>query len=417
MSLEGSLRDFSVGDICLLLSRQRKTGFLAVEGKEDTVTVAFQGGQIVSADSAASSLNERVGKFLVRAGKLSAGGLLRALEGEKQAGQRLGALLLRDPLLVADDLREAVRIQVIRIILGSLSWKEGRFQFRPEGLLPARDPDFQVTVGVESLLAEEARAEEERSRLQQKVASHDLVLRRAPGVENLSLVTMPVEPGSSALHVSAAEAETWKWINGERRVSEILEGAFLADLEVYRGLADLLDRHLVEVEPPAPVATIESARRPPWISARAIGLWTIFLLLSASAVREVPQGPWNLLLKRPQARYDVAGLLKAVSLARLASIERAVRVYYDASGHYPRSLEELLATHVLDLREATDPYGRPYRYILLSEDGKFSLFGRNQKGEIDLDLSFDRSLAPVSGVESARGKKPSEHRPEIQIIR
>ena len=83
------------------------------------------------------------------------------------------------------------------------------------------------------------------------------------------------------------------------------------------------------------------------------------------------------------------------------AIERAVRIFYDSSGRYPRSLEDLVVAGILEEDALRDPYGRFYRYILRAEDGKFGLYGRNARGQIDLDLSLERSLAPVSELRPA----------------
>ena len=165
-----------------------------------------------------------------------------------------------------------------------------------------------------------------------------------------------------------------------------------------------------------PAARPARASKPPGISARTLLLWAIVFLLAASAVREVPRNRWNLFLRPRSEGREAAALLSSVSVARLASIERAIRVYYDSSGQYPRSLEDLLAARVLDRKAASDPYGRPYRYILRSEEGKFSLYGRNAGGGIDPDLSFERSLAPVSENLPAPRKKPSEEKPAVQVV-
>ena len=82
----------------------------------------------------------------------------------------------------------------------------------------------------------------------------------------------------------------------------------------------------------------------------------------------------------------------------------------------PRSLEDLLSARVLSPPASVDPYGRPYRYILRSEDGKFSLYGRNARGGIDLDLSFDRALAPVSELQRAPRAQQPARSPDVHVI-
>ena len=415
MGLEGTLRAFSVTDILQVLGLQRKTGILTVEGKDDTITVSFLAGQIVSADSAASGLEERVGNLLVRTGKLAPEQLVRAQEARAETGQRLASVLLRDRLLPAEDLRQALRLQIGRIVHATFRWKDGQFRFSQEAIID-NDAAVLLPIPTDALLMEAVQIIDEWPKLEKKVPSRDLVFRRASGVENLRLVLTSTEAGDGALLVSGREAEAWRWVDGKRRVADILERAFLSDLEVYRGLCDLLDRNLILPERVQPAAGPPRASKAAWISARAIGLWVIALLLGASALREIPRNPWNLFLRPPGERREVAGLFSSVSLARLASIERAVRVYYDSSGQYPRSLEDLLRTRVLDRKTAFDPYGRPYRYILRSEDGKFGLYGHNAQGGIDLDLSLERSLAPVSELSSAGRKKPPEERPPVQVI-
>ena len=61
MGLEGTLQAFSVADILQMLALQKKTGILTIEGREDSVTVSFLGGQIVSANSMPEALRQQYG--------------------------------------------------------------------------------------------------------------------------------------------------------------------------------------------------------------------------------------------------------------------------------------------------------------------------------------------------------------------
>lgn len=415
MGLEGTLRDFSVTDLFQALGPQKKTGTLTIESKDDRIVLSFFGGQIVSADSAARSLEDRVGNLLVRAGKLAPEMLARALEAQKETRARLGALLVRERLVSPDDLEEALRLQTSRIALAAFQWTEGRFRFTPQAVI-SYDAPHVSPVSTDAILAEAVQFLEEWPRLGRKVPSRDMVYRRVEGVENLRLVAAPEKGAESVLQVSRREAETWKWIDGRRPVAEILERAFLSDLDVYRGLADLLDRNLIVEGRLTPEAGPSPAPRPAWISPVAVGLWALLLLAGLLAARRVPANPWNLSFRPRGERWEVADVLKSVSLARLASVERATRVYYDVSGQYPRRLEDLLSAGVLSQEGAVDPYGRRYRYILRSEDGKFSLYGRNARGGIDLDLSFDRALEPVSESRPASRAPQPARQPDVQVI-
>lgn len=419
MGLEGTLRVFSLTDILQVLGLQRKSGVLTVEGEEDTITISFLGGQVVSADSSARGLENRIGNLLVRAGRINEDQLSHVLQMQRETQQRLGFLLIRERLVTPEDLREALRLQIVRIVFSCFRWADGRFRFSQEGPINY-DADHMSPVPTESILMEAAQMADEWPRLEKKIRSKPAVFRRAPGVENLRLVVSPDQAREGSLAVSKAEAEAWRWVDGQRSVADILDRAFLSDFEVYKGLADLVDRSLiVEGETPAPLRTLASApvvaRHK--ISARALSAWAVLAVICALAVYWIPRNPLNLFLSSPGARPEVAAFLKSVSLGRMTAIERAVRVYYDSTGQYPRSLEDLTVAGIIDENALRDPYGRFYRYILRSEDGKFGLYGRNAQGAIDLDLSFDRSLAPVSEIHPVRSRlRQQEKRPGVEVI-
>jgi hypothetical protein len=419
MGLEGTLRVFSLTDIFQVLGLQRKSGVLTVEGEDDTVTISFLGGQVVSAESAAGRLENRIGNLLVRAGRIDEAELSRILEIQKETQQRLGFLLIRERLATPEDLREALRLQIFRIVFSAFRWTDGRFRFSQEGAIDY-DADHMSPVPTESILMEAAQILDEWPRLEKKVRSRDIVFRRARGVEDLRLVHAPEEPHEGTLGVSRSEAEVWKWIDGTRSVEDILERAFLSDFDVYKGLSELIDRSLiVEGKVAKPAAAPQVAvpvRKVSW-SSRSVGAWILLALLGVLGVLLVPRNPLNVLLRPPGEGRFAASVLKSVSLARLTALERAVRVFYDASGQYPRSLEDLVVARIISEDATRDPYGRPYRYILRSEEGKFGLYGRNASGDIDLDLSFDRTLAPVAEIHPSRSRTgQQERRPGVQII-
>jgi hypothetical protein len=419
MGLEGTLRVFSLIDIFQVLGLQRKSGTLTVEGEDAIVTVSFLGGQVVSADSSARRLENRIGTLLVRAGRINEEQLNRLLEMQKESQQRLGFLLIRERLVTPEDLREALRLQIFRIIFNAFRWTDGRFRFSQEGPIDY-DADHMSPVPTESILMEAAQMLDEWPILQKKIRSRDIVFRRARGVENLRLVASPEDAPEGALAVGKSEAETWRWIDGSRTVDDVMERAFLSDFDVLKGFADLLDRDLIaEVRTGPESVTAELIEAVP--PRRDLGwlFWLGVAGVAALGVFLIPRNPWNPLLHGPGETPVGAQLLKSTSLYRLERLERGVRVFYDASGKYPRSLDDLvIPTDIVPEDALRDPYGRTYRYILRSEDGKFGLYGRNALGEIDLDLSFDRSLAPVVTdirTGSARNRQPDK-KPGVQVI-
>jgi hypothetical protein len=420
VGLEGTLRVFSLTDIFQMLGLQRKTGVLIVEGEDDTVTISFLGGQVVAAESAARRLENRLGSLLLRAGYVTQEQLDQVLVIQRETQQRLGFLLVRERLVDPQELREALRLQIARIVYTAFRWSDGRFRFSQEGMVDY-DADHMAPVSIDTILLEAAQMVDEWPLLEKKVGAVTTVYRRAPGVENLKLVVGEKNAPEGTLSVTRPEAETWQWIDGKGTIADIMERAFLSDFEVIKGTADLLGRHLiepgrVEAELPVDLSAFTAAPAAPAVG-RSIALWGALALLLGLSIYVIPRNPANLLLRPPGEVPMGAELRKAISLNRAVSIERAIRIYYDSSGRYPRSLEDLVVAGILDEDALRDPYGRFYRYILRAEDGKFGLYGRNARGQIDLDLSLERSLAPVSELRPAPSRPaPLPERPSVLVV-
>lgn len=420
MGLEGTLKVFSLTDIFQMLGLQRKTGVLSVEGEDDTITISFLGGQVVAAESTVRRLDNRLGNLLIRAGYVTQEQLDRVLAVQNETRQRMGFLLVREGLIEPRELREALRLQIARIVYTAFRWPDGRFRFSQEGLVDY-DADHMAPVSIDSILMEAAQMVDEWPLFEKKIGSLSAVYRRAPGVESLKVVHGEKNPPEGTLSVSKSEAETWRWIDGKRSIADIMERAFLSDFEVLKGSADLLGRHLIEPgrveEEPAIEPLPEAPAAPGAGSGRTIALWAALAALAAFAVYLIPRNPLNVLMRAPGEVAEGVELRRAISLNRVVAVERAVRIYYDSSGRYPRSLEDLVVAGILGEDALRDPYGRFYRYILRAEDGKFGLYGRNARGQIDLDLSLERSLAPVSELRPAPSRPPVQsEKPSVQVV-
>jgi hypothetical protein len=418
VSLDGNLRVFALTEVFQMLGMQRKSGILTVEGPKDTISVGLLTGRVVSVESSSAPIENRLGTLLVKAGKLSEAALDAALDAQKRKQERLGRLLLAEGIVRPEDLREASRLQVHRILFGAFGWTDGRFRFAPQAMID-HDPDVFAPIETESILLEAARVFDELPSAEQKIPSKELVFCRTPEAHDLRLLAQSNEDESGSIAVSKREAETWKWIDGQRTVGEIRERAFLSDLDVLKGISDLLDRGVIEQgqirETPSATAPVRRRR----LSLAGAAAWVAVLTALAIALSFAPRNPANLFLRPISENPPARDLAKANSLARLLAVGRAVRVYYGSTGRYPRTIGQLAAEGILDENSLRDPYGRFYRYILRPEDGKFALYGRTAKGEIDLDLSHEGQLAPVAEIRPA-GSSPAatpDRPPAVKVVR
>ena len=426
MALRGTLRDFSLGEILQLIGYQRKTGILTVEGPEDTVLVSFSDGHVVAADSVKRPFENRVGSLLVRAGKISPDILQHALEDQKRTRQRLGSILLAGQLISAEDLRSALRTQILNLIYRLFRWKDGRYFFSQQASVDY-DSDHFTPVATENILMEAARMSDEWPMIEARIPSPNLVFRRAPGTESLRLVSHDGPRKTGELAVSAEEAVVWKLVDGTRSVTEVTESTFLSDFEVVKALDQLIGRQLliaaapVAAPPPEAASPFAPPRHP--VSAVRVALLALAMIgLGIFSTSFFPKNPANFLLYPTRPGGPLAPLSNSISVSRLQRVDRGVELYYLSQGTYPATLSQLSSASILE--DYSLPKGEfgDYRYILRSRDEKYDLYGKTSTGLLDPNLALSRALDPVSeAINVVKKKKKNDLEPKedvkIDIVR
>ena len=124
MALEGTIKDFGLPDIFQLIGLQRKTGLLTLTSDKENVTVTFENGMVVMADSSAKRLEDRLGSVLVKQGKLTREKLDEALATQKATLQRMGHILTTGNFITEQDLKEALHVQVSQIVFKVFRWRD-----------------------------------------------------------------------------------------------------------------------------------------------------------------------------------------------------------------------------------------------------------------------------------------------------
>jgi len=402
VALRGTLRDFSLGEILQLISFQRKTGVLSVEGEEDTVSVSFLDGKVVAADSLKRRFENRLGNLLVRAGKLTPPVLAEVLDEQKRLGQRIGFVLVNRGLVSPADLQAALRTQILNLIYRLFRWRDGRYYFSQEKSVEY-EVDHFTPVATENILMEAARMSDEWPLIQSRIPSLDLVFRRAPGTETLRIVSDEDERMPGTLAVTPEEEIVWRLIDGARSVTEITEATFLSDFEVVKALDQMLGRRLIvetgpvrpveparETPPPEPPREVIPANTP-----AALALWGALAALLIVAVVFLPKNSLNAVLKGARGGY-LSPVENSIAVAWLQRLDRGLEIFYLNEGFYPSSLSQLASAAVLEGAAPADGGTSGYRYILRTADNKYDLYGKTSAGRLDPSLSLSRSLDPTA---------------------
>jgi len=404
LALQGTIKDFGLGDILQLIGIQRKTGILTLENSQDAVTVHFFEGQVVGADTRLRNLEDLLGGVLVRTGRITEVQLQSALRVQKKTLQRLGYLLVKQGLISEDDLREALRVQVTQIVYRLFRWREGSYRFTPVEHLEY-DREHFIPVSAETILMEGARMVDEWPIIERKIRSAHMVFHKTPAASALegpveSLVDTDIDfsldpdeaegtgEGGGELRISPDEREILRLVDGRLTVQGIVDSSPQGEFDVYHVLYELLSRHLIEEVPTSPAIAL----RPAASDSRVVGRGLVILVVVAAAFSVAtfsrnPLNPWTMALHNsPQSRLDLYA-----SRGRLERLERAVQVFYLDLGSLPDALGRLVGHGYLEENDLLDPWGRPYLYERVP--GGYRVAGLDSEGNPSPDLTRSHRLS------------------------
>lgn len=160
-SLQGSLAHFYPTEVLQLLGLAHADGRLALERGTERADLFLERGRPVFARSNGQTV--RAGQLLVHRGLLSAEDLEAALAAQQDhPGERLGAWLVARGAITHEQLEDAVRDTLRRIVYGVLLWRDGRFQFYPGERVA--DEDIQLDLDVDRLILEGLRHADQQAR-------------------------------------------------------------------------------------------------------------------------------------------------------------------------------------------------------------------------------------------------------------
>jgi hypothetical protein len=365
MALSGTLKDFALPDIFQLIGMQRKTGLLTLENERETVSVVFEQGMVVHADSTVRRLDDLLGNVLVRQGKIRKDVLEEALAKQKVSMQRLGFILTSQGYISRDDLKGALSEQVQQIVFRVFRWKSGNYHFDP-----AAEADYDrenvQPVSTDHILMEGIRRVDEWPIIEKRIPSLDFVFRPLVPLKGIKVEAGTKEEGSgleaalgqfeagsgagtspsSEVVLAPQELMIFKLVDGSRSVAQIMELTGLSDFDVCRTLFDFIDRKLVAAAAPAQARTSSAAghRAVAAAPASAGGTIALAVVLSLSAVGLALSitRPFRVPTRPSFFEVEAHSMQASRDVARMQRIASALRTYYLTFGGYPASLDDLV---------------------------------------------------------------------------
>ena len=132
----GTVTGMTISHLFLDLRAAKKTGIVFFEDETFSRKVYFKDGDVVFSSS--NTDEDRLGKCLLRAGKITNAQFDASAELAKKTNKKQEAVLVELGFITPHDLVDGVRLQMQEIIYGLFSCRSGSYQFH-EGLLPLAD--------------------------------------------------------------------------------------------------------------------------------------------------------------------------------------------------------------------------------------------------------------------------------------
>jgi hypothetical protein len=404
MALEGTIRDFGLPDIFQLIGLQRKTGHLTLTNDKggETVTVVFENGMVVMADSSAGRLEDRLGNVLVKQGKVGRERLEEALAMQKQTLQRLGHILTTSNAITTKDLREALQVQVSQIVFRVFRWRDGRYQFTPADSVDFDRENF-APMSADFILMEGIRMVDEWPIIEKKIPTFDRVFRpvvdpslvevSTAGADDSGGEVRRATAGTGRIRLTPEEDRVFRKVDGVRTVQAIIDGTGSGEFEVCRTLFDFLNRNLIAPAGRGTTPVLEEAALGPASAVPGYAVTVLVLALAVAGLVAHAGAPFGVTGQPHALRQAWGTVADGETWSRLFRIDRAVRAWLASHGSPPPTLEALVDAGILDARALRDPGRRPFHYEPVA--GGYLLAAVDDAGHSRPEATLDRrSLGP-----------------------
>jgi len=374
MPLQGDLKEFGVPDLFQFLDQHGKSGCVQITSEGDPVEVYFRSGKIVGVLPGGRNVGDQVLQILARLGYLTEEDARKIRKRRETDLRGIRRILQEMGIIDSRDLDALFHQQVEELIYPLFRVRKGRFSFYSDRLLPS-ELEFLEPLAVEPLVLDGLRRLDEWPLIRKRIGSYGGVpYRKAAAPSGASPrtggwlrrlfgwigfrgqaasepLTSPIDaPDSEEVsNLSAAAKWVYRLVDGNRRISEILEISNLGEYVTCKALLTLQEQGWIGIDPYAPQ---REAGRAVQVAGRQARNWVLSsVLFGAGAVSVLLAA---LVLARGLGGTDWTALKGRETMARLFNQQArqvvidALEVYRLERGSYPERLEDLAEARLLD---------------------------------------------------------------------
>lgn len=233
--IQGNLSTMNVSDLLQFLAAGRKTGMLRFDRAKIVKQIYFENGLIVGSNS--NDPRDYLGQLLIHYGKLDESQLKAALEIQRQAGGRLGEILVSTKVLPEEAVLEVLRIRTLDIIYDLFLWEDAHFELYDN----ERPPDYFIRIEVQptKVIMDGVYRIDEWKRYRSLIPSDRALLELGAG-------------WTSLLNVSKELRQILYFVEKRMSVAEICYNMHAPPFHVYGQLYDLVNKGIARVAGEAP---------------------------------------------------------------------------------------------------------------------------------------------------------------------
>lgn len=239
--IQGNLSTMNVSDLLQLVAVGRKSGMLRFDRANIVKQLYFEDGVIIGANS--NDPKEYLGQLLIHYGKLDESQLRTALQIQREAGGRLGEILVSTGVLSQEDVLQVLRIRTLDIIYELFLWEEAHFELYDNE--PPPDYFIRIEVQPTKVIMDGAYRIDEWKRYRTLIPSDRALFELDPG-------------WTSSLSVNKELRQILYFVQKRMSVAEISYNMHASPFHVYGQLYDLVSQGIARVAGEAP----ESFRAP-----------------------------------------------------------------------------------------------------------------------------------------------------------